>query len=114
MPEGSDCSVPVSRAAGAGRLELSSCLPPVPALWCAAGLACGDLVDGFACSANGGIVGDRDRDDGGECITCGIVGDRDRDDEAGSEEVAPDAKASGGAACRGFRLPADLKGPISN
>ena len=69
---------------------------------------------GFGCSANGGILGDLGLGVGGDFANCGIVGDRDRDDDAGSDEVAPDAKASGGAACLGFRLPADLKGPISN
>ena len=54
---------------------MSSCLPPLPADLCAAGLACGDFrVCDF--SASGGIDGDRDRVST-DSARCGIVGDRD-------------------------------------
>ena len=134
-PEGN--SVPVSRVADAWLAEWSSCLTPplplaraLPALfWFATGLACGDFSD-FV-SAIGGIDGDRDRGVSTDSARNGIVGDRDLDfcepaaalavtvsydfdfdDEARSEEQ-PDAKASGGATCRGLCLSADLKGPVS-
>ena len=65
-------------------------------------------------SARFGIVGDRDLDccEPAAALAVTVSYDLDFGDEARSEEQ-PDAKASGGATCRGLCLSADLKGPVS-